>query len=60
MAVTIVFGLIGVTPIVLILVPCLIAIQSDIGRFFGRAPEAGERSVDDDRVPRLQPSQGDG
>ena len=60
MAVTIVFGLLGVTPIVLILVPCLIAIQRDIAAFFGRAPDAGERSVDDDRVPRLQPSESDG
>ena len=60
MAVTIVFGLIGVTPIVLILVPCLIAIQRDIATFFGRAPDAGERSVDDDRAPRLQTSESDG
>jgi len=29
MAVTIVFGLIGVTSIVLILVPCLLAVQGD-------------------------------
>ena len=42
MAVTIVFGLIGVTPIVLILVPCLLAVQGDIAALFGRAAAADE------------------
>ena len=60
MAVTIVFGLIGVTPIVLILVPCLLAIQGDIAALFGRAPEAGERSVEDDRAPHLRYRESDG
>ena len=60
MAVTIVFGLIGVTPIVLILVPCLLAIQGDVAALFGRAPEAGERSVEDDRAPHLRYRESDG
>ena len=46
MAVTIAFGLIGVTPIVLILVPCLLAVQADISSLFGRAPAADEGTAD--------------
>ena len=61
MAVTIVFGLIGVTPIVLILVPSLLAIQADITAFFGRRPPAGEADDSEGAAPaRLQPSESDG
>ena len=60
MAVTIVFGLIGVTPIVLILVPCLLAVQGDIAALFGRAPAGGERAVEDDPSPRLRLRESDG
>ena len=60
MAVTIVFGLLGVTPIVLILVPSLLAIQGDIAAFFGRAPTAGEGAVEEGGSPRLRHSESDG
>ena len=60
MAVTIVFGLIGVTPIVLILVPSLLAIQADIGAFFGRRPPAEETGAEGAAPARLQPSESDG
>ena len=53
MAVTIVFGLIGVTSIVLILVPCLLAIQGDIAALLGRAPAADEETADGARPPGL-------
>ena len=60
MAVTIVFGLLGVTGIVLILVPSLLAIQSDIAAFFGRAPATGGEGAGESRPSGLQPQQGDG
>ena len=60
MAVTIVFGLLGVTLIVLILVPSLLAIQGDIAAFFGRKPPAGETGVESTAPARLQPSESDG
>ena len=42
MAITIVFGLMMATLLVLIVVPALVAIQADVGRLFGRtAPAAG-------------------
>lgn len=59
MAVTIVFGLLGVTPIVLILVPSLLAIQGDIAAFFGRRP-MDEKPAGGSDPARLQPSGSDG
>ena len=58
MAVTIVFGLMGVTLIVLILVPSLLVILSDISAFFGRAPAAEEGTAGDPRAPGLQHHEG--
>ena len=60
MAVTIVFGLIGVTPIVLILVPSLLAIQGDIAALFGRAPAGSETGTEVGTPARLQLSESDG
>ena len=60
MAVTIVFGLMGVTLIVTILVPSLLAIQSDIAVLFGRAPAAGEGAAADGAPYRLQYRESDG
>ena len=60
MAVTIVFGLLGVTMIVLILVPCLLAIQGDIAAVFGRTPGGGESAVEDDPSPSLRLRESDG
>ena len=60
MAVTIVFGLMGVTVIVLILVPSLVAIQSDIAAFFGRAPATDDEAAGDDHPPGLQFGESDG
>ncbi|MCY4408032.1 MAG: efflux RND transporter permease subunit, partial [Rhodospirillaceae bacterium] len=60
MAVTIVFGLLGVTMIVLILVPCLLAIQGDIAALFGRTPGGGESAVEDDPSPSLRLRESDG
>ena len=58
MAVTIVFGLMGVTLIVLILVPSLLVILSDISAFFGQAPAAEEGAAGDARAPGLQHHEG--
>ncbi len=58
MAVTIVFGLLGVTFIVLILVPSLLAIQGDIAAFFGRGP-ADRKAAPEGEPARLQPSESD-
>ena len=60
MAVTIVFGLLGVTLIVLILVPCLLAIQGDIAALFGLPPAGGDRAVEDDASPALRLRESDG
>ena len=63
MAVTVVFGMIGVTPIVLILVPSLLAIQGDIAAVFrgaGAAGVAGGTGAEDGQPSRLRYRGSDG
>ena len=66
MAVTVVFGMIGVTPIVLILVPSLLAIQGDIAAVFrgagaaGVAGETGGTGAEDGQPSRLRYRGSDG
>ena len=60
MAVTIAFGLMGVTAIVLILVPSLLAIQGDIAALLGHTPARDKQSAEDARSPGLRLRKSDG
>ena len=48
------------TLIVLILVPCLLAIQDDIAALFGRTPAGGEDAIEDEPSPALGLRESDG
>ncbi len=50
MALTIVFGLMVATLLVLLVVPALIAIQGDFGRLRGRAPPPPEVATVEERA----------